>query len=110
LRVYPDGRFALSIDTKANAATVASTVAHEFGHALQFHLFNKAPQAVQDRVRGEWRDLVQKYRTDDSLTAEDFIRDFGSVGKFLDQKSAPSTLKRMTAKEYMQRLTDAAFA
>ena len=105
LRRNVDGTYTLLLGERTTPSATLATVLHEFGHAMQFHLFDNAPAAVQQRIRDEWRATKQRYETDPTLTAEDFVRDFGSVSTPLGRKV---DLKAMSAREAIDRLIERA--
>lgn len=105
LRRNADGTYTLLLGERTTPAATLATVLHEFGHALQFHMFDRASPDVQQRIRAEWQATKQRYERDASLTAEDFVRDFGSLSTPLRQTV---DLKRMSAREAIDRIIERA--
>lgn len=101
VRQHSDGHFEVRINPAGNYFQHADVISHEFGHALQTHIFDTAPESVKSKIRGEYDALVQKYKTDGALTAKDFARDFLGASTLVDavksgtKESANSLISRM---------------
>jgi len=101
VRQHTDGHFEIRVRPARNAFEQADVIAHEFGHALQTHLYDTAPDAVKSKIRGEYDALVQKYKDDPTLTAKDYARDFLNSSSLLDAMKAGTT---ESARSLMDRM------
>lgn len=90
VRQHSDGHFQVRVRPFKTEFERADVIAHEFGHALQTHIFDTASDSVKVKIRGEYDALVAKYAEDaGALTGKDYAGDFLNLSTVLDMLRSP---------------------
>lgn len=100
-----DGSYKIRINPDLDPLSRASVMAHEFGHTLQWHLFDTAPAETRKTIFSEYYALTKKYKDNPTMTAEQFIKDFDIPAGLFNDKVRERVGSGMSAAEFI-KLTD----